>query len=121
MKKKLIMAACFAIALAFGGCRAETTPASEPEESIVQTEALSLPTEQTAPAESESVNELIMSESYYFSSQDSDAFYQRYLTLYPNSCFYDARWDGDNSWGTYLLDGEGRLVMDIAGGTLCLQ
>lgn len=113
----LVLCMCFLTA-----CGAETPPITEttiPELTNAIPETAEPAPSETAPVEVENVKDLLIAEEYYFIAYEEDIPYQRYLTLYPNSRFYSAGWAGDSSCGTYVLDEEGRIVMEI-GGELCV-
>lgn len=111
MKKRMILL-IWCVLLILCGCSSKTMPAEYP--TTVPTEAAAESVE-TAPAEPEKIEELVVSEDYYFSLYDGDILHQRYITIYPNSGFYSAQWKGDDSRGTYVPDNEGRISMDIGG------
>lgn len=112
----LLLLSCVCLLMS---CSVKNPPPLETVAATAQTGSVTEATEsaptETSPIEPEETKDLVMSESYYFSLQDGDTYYQRYLTLYPNSCFYDARWSGDASCGSYTLDDQGRIVMEIGG------
>lgn len=115
MKQKVLYSAILILLLTLCGCSAKEVTA--PETVAAQTEAVTTPTE-LAPTEPEAVKEIIMSETYYFSLQDGDDYYQRSITLYPYACFYSAIDTEEMSYGIYSED-EGRITMNI-GGESCV-
>lgn len=114
MKKKISAVICSALLLTLWGCGAK--PESAPEPAAAQTEVVAMST-QPVPTEPEEVKEIIMAESYYFSTYVDDVLYQRWITFYPNAGFYDARWTRESTWGTYALKEDGKISIDIAGET----
>lgn len=114
MKKITAFSLLVLCVLLLSGCHEQTPPLPEPTPDTVQTESQPEAAEPTSATPTE-INEIVLSEDYFFMVRDEETYYQRYLTLYPNSSFYDARTSAEASFGTYTLDEDGRIVAQIAG------